>query len=98
MKSSFRRGVKDGLVLMPAIVLFGAAFGALAVEAGLAALLRQLSTLGTPAVAALVLVDRSISYLSVIAIGAALFLVRWVARRKRRPGQNGTASPSNQGA
>ena len=92
--------------LSPALIVFATVANSLltlaptpggvgAVEAGLAALLRQLSTLATPAVAALVLVDRSISYLSVIAVGAALFLVRWVAGRKRRPGQKRTSSPSN---
>ena len=55
-----------------------------AVEAGLAALLKQLSNLSTPAALALVVVDRSISYLSVIAAGAALFLYRWARRRKMR--------------
>ena len=54
-----------------------------AVEAGLTGLLKQLSVLSTPSVAALVVVDRSISYLSVIATGAALFLVRWGMRRRR---------------
>ncbi len=55
-----------------------------AVEAGLAGVLKQLSTLTTPAVAALVVVDRSISYLSVIVVGAVLFLVRWVVMHRRR--------------
>ena len=55
-----------------------------AVEAGLVGLLKQLSMLATPAVVALVLVDRSISYLSVIVTGALLFLVRWVTRHKSR--------------
>ena len=54
-----------------------------AVEAGLTGLLKQLSTLATPAVLALVVVDRSISYLSVIATGAGLFLVRWALRQRR---------------
>ena len=67
-----------------------------AVEAGLAGLLKQLSTLTTPVVAALVLVDRSISYLSVIAVGAALFLVRWAVRRKRRPAPGDTLTPTDE--
>ena len=54
-----------------------------AVEAGLTGLLKQLSNLSTPAVLALVVVDRSISYLSVIATGAILFLVRWALRQRR---------------
>ncbi len=54
-----------------------------AVEAGLVGLLKQLSTLTTPGAVALVAVDRSISYLSVIAAGAALFLGRWIFRRRR---------------
>ncbi len=54
-----------------------------AVEAGLTGLLKQLSNLSTPAVLALVVVDRSISYLSVIATGALLFLVRWALRQRR---------------
>jgi predicted branched-subunit amino acid permease len=44
MRSSFRRGVKDGLVLLPAVLLFGTAFGALAVEAGLAPWLAVLTS------------------------------------------------------
>ena len=47
-----------------------------AVESGVAGLLVRLSTLTATGAAALVLVDRSISYLSIIIIGAALFLVR----------------------
>lgn len=95
--------------LSPALVIFATVANSLltlvptpggvgAVEAGLAALLRQLSTLTTPTVAALVLVDRSISYLSVIAVGAVLFLFRWMARRKSGPSQSRTSSPSNKGA
>ena len=47
-----------------------------AVEAGVAGLLVRLSSLSVPAAAALVLVDRSISYVSVIPVGAALFVLR----------------------
>ena len=92
--------------LSPALIVFATLANSLltlvptpggvgAVEAGLAGLLKQLSGLATPAVAALVLVDRSISYLSVIAVGAVLFLVRWAVRRKsphtrgRAPAQPG---------
>lgn len=58
-----------------------------AVEAGLGGLLKQLTTLSTPSALALVLVDRAISYLSVIVTGAVLFILRWLLRRRReRPG------------
>jgi glycosyltransferase 2 family protein len=53
-----------------------------AVESGVAGLLVRLSALGTSAAAALVLVDRSISYLSVIISGAVLFLARQGFRRR----------------
>ena len=80
--------------LSPALIIFATLANSLltlvptpggvgAVEAGLAGLLKQLSLLSTPTVAALVLVDRAISYLSVIATGAVLFLVRWATRRKK---------------
>ena len=96
------------LHLSPALIVFATVSNSLltlvptpggvgAVEAGLAGLLKQLSTLATPAVAALVLVDRSISYLSVIAVGAALFLVRWVVRRKSRTAPAGTPAHSDEG-
>ncbi len=51
-----------------------------AVEWGLAGLLNQLSALSIAAIAALVLVDRSITYLSTIVVGGTLFLARWAAR------------------
>ena len=81
--------------LSPALIVFATLANSLltlvptpggvgAVEAGLTGLLKQLSTLSTPAVAALVLVDRSISYLSVIAVGAVLFLARWAVRQIRK--------------
>ena len=96
------------LHLSPALVIFATVANSLltlvptpggvgAVEAGLAGLLKQLSTLATPAVAALVLVDRSISYLSVIAVGVALFLVRWVVRRKGRSYPSNSTAPSDEG-
>ena len=56
-----------------------------AVEAGLGGLLKQLTTLSTPSALALVLVDRAISYLSVIVTGAVLFIVRWLLRRRGGP-------------
>ncbi len=42
---SFRAGLRDGGVLAPAVALFGVAFGALAVEAGLARWLAVLASL-----------------------------------------------------
>jgi uncharacterized protein (TIRG00374 family) len=53
-----------------------------AVEPGVAGLLVQLAALSTSAAAALVLVDRSISYLSIIVSGAALFLARQAYRKR----------------
>lgn len=47
-----------------------------AVESGVAGLLVRLSTLTATGAAALVLVDRSISYLSIIIAGAVVFLLR----------------------
>jgi hypothetical protein len=52
-----------------------------AVESGVAGVLGRLSTLSTPSVLALILVDRSISYVSIIISGAILFLVRQFRRR-----------------
>jgi uncharacterized membrane protein YbhN (UPF0104 family) len=66
------------LTLVPTPGGFGA------VESGIAGLLVRLSTLTTSAAAALVLVDRSISYVSIIITGAILFLVRQTVRRRRR--------------
>lgn len=54
-----------------------------AVEWGLAGLLAQLSALSIAAIAALVLVDRFITYLSVVVVGGILFLTRWAARLRR---------------
>ena len=96
------------LHLSPALIVFATVANSLltlvptpggvgAVEAGLTGLLKQLSTLATPMVAALVLVDRSISYLSVIVVGAALFLVRWAGRRKGRPSPGDTPAPADEG-
>jgi uncharacterized protein (TIRG00374 family) len=95
--------------LSPALVVFATVANSLltlaptpggvgAVEAGLAGLLKQLSTLATPTVAALVLVDRAISYLSVIAVGGALFLARWATKRKNRKAQTDTPATHNEGA
>ena len=49
-----------------------------AVEPGVAGLLVRLSSLSTSAAAALVVVDRAITYLSIILVGAGLFLARQV--------------------
>ncbi len=61
------------------------------VELGLKYLLEQLGRLAPGAALSLTLVDRSISYLSVIVTGALLFLVRWLLRRRRAgpPGETG---------
>ena len=94
--------------LSPALIVFATVANSLltlvptpggvgAVEAGLAGLLKQLTNLATPSVAALVLVDRSISYISVIAVGAVLFLVRWAVRQKNRATQDNTPAPSEVG-
>jgi glycosyltransferase 2 family protein len=61
-----------------------------AVESGVAGLLVRLSPLAASGAAALVLVDRSISYVSIIITGAALFLGRQAYRRRRS-----AASPSS---
>ena len=52
-----------------------------AVESGVGGLAVRLSSLGASAAAALVLIDRAITYISVIVLGAALFLVRQAVRR-----------------
>ncbi len=60
-----------------------------AVESGVAGLTVRLSKLASHSAAALVLVDRFITYISVILVGAAIFLVRQAIRRRsfvlRRP-------------
>ncbi len=53
-----------------------------AVESGVAGLAVRLSRLTASSAAALVLVDRSITYISVIMVGAAIFAGRQVFRRK----------------
>ncbi|HLF03733.1 MAG TPA: flippase-like domain-containing protein [Dehalococcoidia bacterium] len=68
------------LTLVPTPGGFGA------VESGVAGLAVRLAALPASAAAALVLVDRAISYLSVILVGAALFLVRQ-ARGRRAEGR-----------
>ena len=54
-----------------------------AVEFGVAQLAMRLANLSTGIAAALVLVDRAISYLSIIIIGALLFLGRHAIRRRQ---------------
>ena len=53
-----------------------------AVESGLAGLLVRISSLAASGAAALVLVDRSISYLSIILTGGVFFLTRQAYRRR----------------
>ena len=94
--------------LSPALIVFATLANSLltlvptpggigAVEAGLTGLLKQVSILSTPAVAALVVVDRSISYLSVIAVGAVLFLSRWAARQVRKTSPSPSGADSSRG-
>jgi len=52
-----------------------------AVESGVGGLAVRLSSLSATAAAALVLIDRAITYLSVILIGAVLFVARQASRR-----------------
>ena len=52
-----------------------------AVESGVGGVLVRLSTLSASAAVALVLVDRFISYVSIINVGAALFVFRQILRR-----------------
>ena len=61
-----------------------------AVESGVGGLAVRLSSLTASAAAALVLIDRAITYISVIVLGSALFLVRQAVRRPRIGG----ASPA----
>jgi hypothetical protein len=53
------------------------------VETGVAGLAVRLSRLSSSAAAALVLVDRFISYVSIIAVGAILFFWRQLLRRRQ---------------
>jgi hypothetical protein len=55
------------------------------VESGVVGLAVRLAALPVSAAAALVLVDRAISYVSVIIVGAVLFLVRQARRRAAQP-------------
>jgi len=82
-------GLALGMDLGLSVVIYVALAGSLltlvptpgglgAVESGVVGLLVRLSTLPVDAAAAVVVVDRSISYLSIILVGAVLFLVRQV--------------------
>ena len=75
------------LTLVPTPGGFGA------VEAGVAGLAVRLSTLSGSIAAAMVLVDRAITYLSIILVGALLFLVRQGIRRR----QSAVAEPLGAG-
>ena len=57
-----------------------------AVESGVGGLAVRLSSLTASAAAALVLIDRAITYVSVIVLGSALFLVRQAVGRPRLAG------------
>jgi len=54
-----------------------------AVESGVGGMVVRLSTLSASAAAALVLIDRAITYISVIVLGAILFVVRQAVRTPR---------------
>jgi uncharacterized protein (TIRG00374 family) len=62
-----------------------------AVESGVAGLLVRLSALSTSGAAALVLVDRSISYVSIIVSGATVFFARQAFRRRALVSKSSTA-------
>ena len=65
-----------------------------AVESGVAGLAVRLAALGKEAATALVLVDRFITYISVIIVGAVIFAIRPLFRRRPSPsGIQGTPSP-----
>lgn len=66
-----------------------------AVESGVAGLAVRLASLAKESATALVLVDRFITYISVIIVGAAIFAVRPVlARRRRVAPQDARGTPS----
>ena len=64
-----------------------------AVETGVAGLAVRLSALASSAAAALVLVDRSISYISVILVGGIIFAGRWLCRKGWAPSRAGLSPP-----
>lgn len=63
-----------------------------AVESGVGGLAVRLSSLTASAAAALVLIDRAITYVSVIILGAALFLVRQAVIRSQPANSDSTAN------
>jgi uncharacterized membrane protein YbhN (UPF0104 family) len=65
-----------------------------AVESGVGGLAVRLSSLTATAAAALVLIDRAITYISVIVLGAVLFVVRQAIWRPR-PADSNTAESSD---
>ena len=78
------------LTLVPTPGGFGA------VESGVAGLVVRFSTLTGSVAAALVLVDRSITYLSIIVVGAVIFIGRQALRRKASvPSGVGLGQPSS---
>ena len=96
-----------GLDLGPALVIFLTLANSLlslvptpggvgAVESGVAGLAVRLAGLAKESATALVLVDRFITYISVIIVGAIIFASRPALRRRRQagPGAAGTGSPS----
>ena len=94
-----------GFDLSPALVIFLTLANSLlslvptpggvgAVESGVAGLAVRLASLVKEAATALVLVDRFITYISVIIVGAAIFTVRSALRRRRQtPGKTIVETP-----
>ena len=66
-----------------------------AVESGVAGLMVRLSTVSASSAAALVLIDRAITYISVIILGAVLFLIRQVAHPGSANADSNTKSGPN---
>ena len=64
-----------------------------AVESGVGGLAVRLSSLTASAAAALVLIDRAITYVSVIVLGTLLFLVRHAVRSPQRGGPSQPSRP-----
>ena len=94
-----------GFELSPALVIFLTLANSLlslvptpggvgAVESGVAGLAVRLAALAKESATALVLVDRFITYISVIIIGAIIFVVRPAFRRRRPSQPDAGATPS----
>jgi uncharacterized membrane protein YbhN (UPF0104 family) len=64
------------------LTLFPTPGGLGAVESGVSGLAMRLSSLASSAVVALVLVDRAISYVSIVVVGALVFLLRQAFRSR----------------